>query len=162
MHIIGQGERSDPSVQKARANREFEEGAIEERRPPRPTCILVVEDDVDSRDMLTVLLELSGHRVRAAADGLQGVEVACSVHPDIAFIDIGLPGIDGYEVARRIRGHLGNEVLLVAVTGYGQAEDRRRSAEAGFEFHLVKPVSPDQIEQIISGATESKGRSERR
>jgi CheY-like chemotaxis protein len=113
--------------------------------------ILVAEDNSDSREMLKVLLEASGHQVRIANDGPGAVETARLHRPDLAFIDIGLPGFDGYEVARRIRRDLGPAVRLVAVTGYGQAEDRLRTAAAGFDSHLVKPVSPEQLDQAIAG-----------
>jgi signal transduction histidine kinase/CheY-like chemotaxis protein len=113
--------------------------------------ILVVEDNPDSREMLKALLEASGHDVRIANDGPGGVEAARLYRPDLALIDIGLPGFDGYEVARRIRRHLGPGVRLIAVTGYGQAEDQRLTAAAGFDLHLVKPVSPEQLDQVIGG-----------
>jgi CheY-like chemotaxis protein len=107
--------------------------------------ILVIEDNADSRDMLRSVLELDGHQVVVAADGREGLEVARSARPDVALIDIGLPGLDGYEVGRRIRNDRGVSVRLVALTGYGQAEDRRRSEAAGFDAHLVKPATPEQI-----------------
>jgi CheY-like chemotaxis protein len=110
-----------------------------------------VEDNPDSREMLKALLEASGHQVRIASDGPGGVEAARLHRPDLALIDIGLPGFDGYEVARRIRRHLGPGVRLIAVTGYGQAEDQRLTAAAGFDLHLVKPVSPEQLDQVIGG-----------
>jgi len=111
--------------------------------------ILLVEDDDNVRTALRRVLELDGHRVEVARDGLGGVELALATAPEIAFIDIGLPGIDGYEVGRRIRAALGSRVLLVAVTGYGQEQDRRRSSEAGFDAHLVKPVSYEDLTQLL-------------
>ena len=119
--------------------------------PTERAHILVVEDNPDSREMLKALLEASGHQVRIASDGPGGVEAARLHRPDLALIDIGLPGFDGYEVARRIRRHLGPGVRLIAVTGYGQAEDQRLTAAAGFDLHLVKPVSPEQLDQAIAG-----------
>lgn len=115
-----------------------------------PLRILVIEDNADSREMLQAMLALDGHRVEVADDGPGGVEVARSTRPDVALIDIGLPGLDGYEVGRRIRSELGEAVTLVALTGYGQAEDRKRTEEAGFDAHLLKPVSPEDIRVALA------------
>jgi signal transduction histidine kinase/ActR/RegA family two-component response regulator len=111
--------------------------------------ILLVEDDDNVREALRRILALDGHRVEVARDGPGGVELALAIVPEVAFIDIGLPGIDGYEVARRIRAALGIRVLLVAVTAYGQEQDRRRSSEAGFDAHLVKPVSYEDLTRLL-------------
>jgi signal transduction histidine kinase len=119
------------------------------RRPVVRAHILVIEDDPDSREMLRTYLELDGHRVDLAEDGLEGVEAARKKRPDIVVTDVGLPGLDGYEVARRIRKYLGNGVRLVALTGYGQPENRRQAAEAGFDTLLVKPISPEQLSEIL-------------
>ena len=119
--------------------------------------ILVVEDNGDGRAILRTLLEADGHEVYEAADGPSGVETARAVRPDVALIDIGLPGFDGYEVAKRLRDEQGNSIRLIAVTGYGQAEDRRRSCDAGFDVHLVKPVAREQLRGVLV-----EGRSERR
>lgn len=113
--------------------------------PGRPLEILVVEDSDDARDTLRLLLELEGHRVRVAATGAQAVELAAAAPLDVAFVDIGLPDVDGYEVARQIRAKRGDRVRLVALTGFGEPEDRRRASEAGFDAHLVKPVDPDAL-----------------
>ena len=119
--------------------------------------ILVVEDNVDGRAILRTILEADGHEVYEAGDGPSGVETARAVRPDVALIDIGLPGFDGYEVAKRLRDEQGNSIRLIAVTGYGQAEDRRRSCDAGFDVHLVKPVAREQLRGVLV-----EGRSERR
>ena len=117
---------------------------------PSPRRILIVEDSRDSRDMLRYLLEHAGHEVHEAADGPSGVEAILKVRPDIALVDVGLPGLDGYEVARRIRADAaGGKVRLVALTGYGLPEDHRRSQEAGFDAHLVKPVDPASLAAVI-------------
>jgi PAS domain S-box-containing protein len=112
--------------------------------------VLIVEDNDDARGMLRHLLEQAGHEVYEAADGLTGLGRALGLEPDAAVIDIGLPGLDGYEVARRVRATGRAEVLLVAVTGYGQAGDRQRSGEAGFDAHLTKPVDPVALEALLA------------
>jgi CheY-like chemotaxis protein len=128
--------------------------------PPAPTLptsnrartILIVEDNDDARESLRLLLESLGHRVLAAADGPRGVALALNHQPEVVLIDLGLPGLDGYEVARAVRaGPAGKSAVLIAVTGYGQAEDRRRSTEAGFDAHLVKPVSQSLLSTLITG-----------
>ena len=119
-------------------------------RPTRPGRILVVEDNADAREALRAVLEAEGHRVAAAVDGVAAIELAATFQPEIAFIDLGLPGLDGYEVARRLRASAAKTVWLVALTGYGQPEDRRRTQEAGFDSHLVKPVMPEQLFELIA------------
>jgi signal transduction histidine kinase len=99
--------------------------------------ILIVEDNSDARETLRRLLELQGHRVRVAAEGTAALEAVRAAAPDVALVDIGLPGMDGYELARRIRAEAKRHVVLIALTGYGLLEDRRRSTEAGFDEHLV-------------------------
>jgi CheY-like chemotaxis protein len=118
--------------------------------PSRHRTLLVIEDNDDARAAMTALLELEGYLVAGAADGQEGIDVARAKGPDIALIDIGLPGIDGYEVARRIRTLLGSSIFLVALTGYGEPEDRRRATEAGFDAHVVKPVDPAELTAILS------------
>jgi two-component system, sensor histidine kinase len=117
---------------------------------PRSRHVLVIEDNTDAREMLRIALELDGHRVETAADGVGGVETALRTTPDLVLVDIGLPGLDGYAVARRLRAALGDRVTLVALTGYGQSEDRRRTSEAGFDAHLVKPVDPDVLTRALA------------
>jgi signal transduction histidine kinase len=113
--------------------------------------VLIVEDNADARQVLKSLLELWGHEVTVAADGGAGIEAIDKYRPDIALVDIGLPITDGYEVARRLRTHGEREkLLLVALTGYGAAEQRARALDAGFDLHLVKPVEPEQLASIIS------------
>jgi CheY-like chemotaxis protein len=113
--------------------------------------ILVIEDNDDGREMLRLALTVAGHEVHEAPDGRIGVELAARVAPDVALIDIGLPDLDGYEVARRIRARTGGEsIVLVAVTGYGQNEDRRRALDAGFDAHVTKPVDPDRLAEVIA------------
>jgi PAS domain S-box-containing protein len=113
--------------------------------------VLVVEDHKDSADSLAMLLTLWGHDVRTAHDGRSGLKAAQSYRPHIVFLDIGLPGLDGYEVARRLRGEFGQQMRLVALTGYGQDDDRRRAQAAGFDAHLVKPADPDVLQHLLAG-----------
>ena len=112
--------------------------------------VLVVEDSPDNRESLRELLEWFGHRVYVAADGVEGLEVAVEVRPEVAIIDVGLPRVNGYEVARNIRAELGDAIRLVALTGYGLPEDRERSREAGFDAHVTKPVDIDDLERLIA------------
>ena len=120
--------------------------------PKRARTVLVIEDNDDARESLRLLLESLGHRVLEAADGRQGVALALEHRPEVLLIDLGLPGLDGYEVARVVRANpTGKSALLIAVTGYGQAEDRQRSSEVGFDAHLVKPVSQSLLSTLITG-----------
>jgi signal transduction histidine kinase len=112
--------------------------------------ILLVEDNEDAREMLQMLLTLAGHDVHGAADGPSGIEMAKATDPDMVVIDLGLPGVDGYEVARQLRASLGARVGLIALSGYGQAADRRKALEAGFDTHLVKPVDPNHLSGVIA------------
>jgi signal transduction histidine kinase/ActR/RegA family two-component response regulator len=114
--------------------------------------ILVIEDQADARRALQRLLQLWGHEVEAAEDGVIGLERALQFKPEIALIDVGLPGIDGYELARRLRAAEANlkGIRLIALTGYGQPEDRERAYEAGFDLHIVKPVDREQLTQAIN------------
>ena len=115
--------------------------------------ILLVEDNADAREMLRLGLTLQGHEVHEAGDGMRAVELAAEIRPDVALIDIGLPGFDGYEVARRLRAaESGKSILLVAMTGYGQAEDRRRALDAGFDAHATKPVSSEELSRLITAS----------
>jgi len=115
--------------------------------------VLVIEDNRDAADSMCTLLGLLGHEVRAAHNGPEGVQAAAAWLPDVVVSDIGLPGFDGYEVARRIRRLPGMEAaLLVALTGYGSEEDRKRSRAAGFDHHLVKPADPADLQRVLAAA----------
>ncbi|MDG3008329.1 PAS domain-containing hybrid sensor histidine kinase/response regulator [Paludisphaera mucosa] len=120
--------------------------------PRRGLRLLVVEDNPDAALGLAMLLEASGHEVATAYDGPSAVELARSVRPDAVLSDIGLPGMDGYEVARRLRGD-GAGALLIAISGYGQEEDRRRSREAGFDHHFIKPVDYESLSELLARLT---------
>jgi CheY-like chemotaxis protein/anti-sigma regulatory factor (Ser/Thr protein kinase) len=114
--------------------------------------VLVIEDYPDAAESLCMLLELAGHRVEVAVTGQAGVEVARRLHPDVVLCDIGLPGgMDGYDVARALRtGGENRGTCLVALSGYGQEEDRRKALEAGFDRHLTKPVDPAVLYELLS------------
>jgi len=122
------------------------------RSAPQSRRILVVDDNRDARQLLRTILELDGHEVQDTGDATTAVRLAVEWTPDVALIDIGLPDIDGYEVARRIRKRLGGAVRLIALTGYGEAEARRLAADAGFDEHVVKPADPDRLSELIAGA----------
>lgn len=118
----------------------------------RCSRILVVDDNKDSADSLGMLLRLKGNEIRTAYDGIEAVNLAETFHPELVLLDIGLPKLNGYEVARRIRQQSwGRNMILVALTGWGQDEDRRRSQEAGFNFHVVKPVELAAFEKLLTG-----------
>ncbi|HEX5611705.1 MAG TPA: ATP-binding protein [Burkholderiales bacterium] len=125
-------------------------GASDPQSPPAPRAdkrrVLLIEDEKDLRDMLQLVLEREGHEVSAADSGAEGLAKLGTFRPDIALVDIGLPGMDGYEVARRARSAPGGErILLIAITGYGQDKDRERAREAGFDQHVTKPVAYEQL-----------------
>jgi signal transduction histidine kinase len=116
----------------------------------RSRRVLAVDDNADAVESLAVLLGMQGHQVRTAHDGPDALEQAEAFRPEVVILDVGLPRMDGYEVARRLREREGMRgVLLVALTGYGREEDRRRSLEAGFDRHLVKPVDPDVLRDVL-------------
>jgi len=122
--------------------------------------ILIVEDNADAREAMRMLLELDGHTVEVAAEGTEALEIVRAKDLDIALVDIGLPGIDGYEVARRVRVADPRRPLLIALTGYGQPEDRQRAVEAGFDSLLVKPVDPVALAELLA-TLEIPGRASR-
>jgi signal transduction histidine kinase/DNA-binding response OmpR family regulator len=118
---------------------------------PQPSRILVVDDNVDAAKILARLLAMEGHEVAVAHDGTAALEIAHDHRPDVILLDIGLPGMDGYEVARRLRQNPAfDPTLLIALTGYGHAEDRQRALETGFDEHLVKPVSPEDLSSLLA------------
>ena len=119
-------------------------------RPAKERRVLIAEDNPDAAEMMEVMLQIKGYEVRVANDGTVAVDLAAKFRPHIAFLDIGMPLMDGYEAARRIRDALGHEVVLVALTGWGQDEDKRRSRDAGFDHHLTKPPEPELIERLIA------------
>jgi CheY-like chemotaxis protein len=115
--------------------------------------VLVVEDNLDSAQSLAELIELWGHEVRVALDGPAALEAAKEYKPEVVLLDLGLPFVDGFEVARRLRQDPKlARAQLVALTGYHQEEDRRRSRDAGFDLHLTKPIDCDHLARLLSGA----------
>ena len=121
-------------------------------RGSRSRRILIVEDNPDAREMLHAGLELIGHEVHGAPDGLSGMRLAIEMRPEVALIDIGLPDINGYEVARRLReGNQQGAIRLIALTGYGQPADIERAKAAGFDAHITKPVELDELERVLNG-----------
>jgi CheY-like chemotaxis protein len=122
--------------------------------------VLIVDDNADAVETLAMLLDLWGHDVRSAADGPKALETAAAHRPDVVLLDISLPGMNGYEVAERLRARPElAQTVLVAMTGYGQAEDKSQTRRAGFTLHLVKPVEPDVLQKLLSdlGATRGAG-----
>ena len=114
--------------------------------------ILIVDDNQDGADTLAMMLKAMGNEVRTAYDGLQGIDMAAQMQPDVVLLDIGLPKLNGYEACRRMRGQpWGQKIVIIAVTGWGQEEDMRRSHEAGFDHHLVKPVDPQALMKLLAG-----------
>jgi CheY-like chemotaxis protein len=121
-----------------------------------PRRMLVVDDNVDSAESMALVLRLQGHEVRLAYDGQSALEEAQSFRPEVMFLDLDLPKMDGYEVARRLRLEPAMRYMaLVAMTGYGREEDRQRTQKAGFQLHLVKPVDFNKVEELLSSALEA-------
>jgi len=135
------------------------EPVLSAAEPPAPAVsgrlrILVIEDNDDGREMLRTMLELHGHEVRVASTGVEGIAEARRWRADVVLLDVGLPDLDGYEVARRL--HAERETAhakLVAITGYGQAEDEQRAYRAGIDVHVTKPVEPQELLRILAEVT---------
>ncbi|HKX37423.1 MAG TPA: response regulator [Burkholderiales bacterium] len=140
-----------PCISEVSQPEEAGRGAAERRGPTGGRRVLVVDDNIDAAESIAVFLRLEGHEVRTVSDGAQAVAIAQVFAPQIGVIDIGLPGMNGYEVARRLRlKGAESPALLIALTGYGQKEDRVRSQEAGFDHHFVKPADPRLIQAAIA------------
>jgi CheY-like chemotaxis protein len=113
--------------------------------------ILVADDNQDAANTLAMLLRLAGHEVRTAHGGEAALTIARTFEPDIALLDIGMPDLNGYEVAKRLRRtDRGKDLKLIALTGWGQDEDKRRAREAGFDHHLTKPVDPQRLDALLA------------
>ena len=119
--------------------------------------VLVVDDNEDAADSLATLLNVMGYEVRIAYDGPEAIEAADEFQPAVALLDIGLPRLSGYDIARHVREKRGGEVLLVAITGWGQEEDRRKAREAGFDHHFTKPADFDKLLALIDSELKQRG-----
>jgi len=120
--------------------------------------VLVVDDNVDAAESTAAFLRLEGHEVKAVHDGIQALASLKVFDPHVVVLDIGLPGLDGYAVARQLRERGDtSHVLLIALTGYGQREDRQRAADAGFDYHYVKPADPREIQNAIERGRNTGG-----
>ena len=123
-----------------------------------PQRILVVEDNINSAEMLVALLHIEGHEVQVAHDGPIAVEIAREFRPEVILLDIGLPKMDGFEVARHLRSFAETRAAtLIAISGYGQAADRQRSKDAGFDHHLVKPVDRKTLTSLLASCSSHQG-----
>jgi CheY-like chemotaxis protein len=115
-----------------------------------PRRIVVADDNEDSAESFAMLLSFSGHEVRIAHDGPAALDAVRDFRPDIAFLDIGMPGLTGYQVAEAVRAEpWGQEIKLIAVTGWGQPDDRLRARSAGFDRHLIKPIDPTELDRLL-------------
>jgi CheY-like chemotaxis protein len=115
-----------------------------------PRRIVVADDNEDSAESFAMLLSFSGHEVRVAHDGEAALDALREFRPDVAFLDIGMPGLTGYEVAQAVRAEpWGHEMKLIAVTGWGQPDDRMRARTAGFDRHLIKPIDPAEVDRLL-------------
>jgi CheY-like chemotaxis protein/two-component sensor histidine kinase len=161
VHSEGLGKGSEFVLRLPMSPRSIEFEGVSEIGPlvagPLPSGyrLLVVDDNKDAANSLSMLLRLQGHEVRVAYSGMAALEMTKTYTPDVVFLDIGMPGMDGYEVARRLRQmpSLGKTVLA-ALTGWGQQEDRRRTSEAGFNHHLMKPPEPKAVQAVLDGLRE--------
>jgi signal transduction histidine kinase len=120
--------------------------------PARPRQIVVVEDNADIRDLLRIKLRHLGHTIDVAEDGTSGLRKILDSRPEVALVDIGLPGMDGYELARQVRAQLGRSIYLIALTGYGQSDDKLKALDAGFDVHLTKPADFADLQNVLRGA----------
>ncbi|RYG08642.1 MAG: response regulator, partial [Burkholderiales bacterium] len=126
-------------------------------RAGQPQRVLVVDDLAASAETLMTLLEMEGFEVRIAHEGVAALEIAQDFRPDVVLLDIGLPGMNGFEVANRLRNSTGSrDALLIALTGYGEAESRNRSAQAGFDFHMVKPADVNLLLSMLADPQEAR------
>jgi signal transduction histidine kinase/ActR/RegA family two-component response regulator len=155
-HSDGIGQGSEFTITFPLADAQAEEPAPRKKAATaassngQPRRIVIVEDNVDVRELLRLKLKRLGHTVDAVGDGHEGVRAIVDVKPDLALVDIGLPGLDGYQVATQVRESLGEGVVLVAVSGFGQPEDKRKALDAGFNEHITKPADVSDIENLLA------------
>jgi CheY-like chemotaxis protein len=120
----------------------------------------VADDNADSVTTMAMLLSSFGHEVRTSDDGLEAVRLAAEFEPDVIILDIGMPGLNGYEACRRIRAQpAGEKAVMIALSGWGQEDDKRQSEEAGFQYHIVKPVDPTALIQLLTQFEGAAGRN---
>jgi len=154
VHSAGVGQGSEFTVRLpilADAGELPPEPTVNEPTPLTARRILVVDDKRDSATSLAILLNLTGHKTHIAHDGLEAVEAAATFRPEVILLDIGLPKLNGYEACRQIRQQpWGKDIVIVALTGWGQDEDRRKSQEAGFDGHLIKPVEHAVLTKLLA------------
>jgi PAS domain S-box-containing protein len=159
-HSAGKGTGSEfivrlPVAEPPASTRDNDAGQTNSALPP--LRILVADDSRDAADSLSLMLRVQGHDVKTTYDGLEAVQAAATFRPEVALLDIGMPNLNGYDAARQLRAApWGREVLLVAMTGWGKEEDKRRAAEAGFDHHLTKPVEPAALEGVLARFSSSK------
>jgi len=126
--------------------------------PAKAQRVLVADDNRDAADSLAFMLRVAGHDVRIAYDGQQALDLAETFRPSLALVDIGMPRLNGYETARRLREKsYGADLTLIALTGWGQPDDRNRSLAAGFDHHVVKPIDPPLLERLLAAPPKKKG-----
>jgi len=131
--------------------------AVNASSPPRPLRVLVVDDSEDTAETMGTLLEMAGHTIQVAHSGPAALEAAAAFRPDVVLLDIGLPGLDGFQVAQRLREDPAlKNITLIAASGYGQEEDLRRSKEVGIDRHLVKPVDPRELQDLLAAVAERR------
>jgi two-component system CheB/CheR fusion protein len=152
----GPGNGSTFTVTFPRAEGLLEEGPAEAPRPDSRLKIVLIEDNEDIRDTLQDLLRLEGHEVVAECEGVRGAQAIVDSCPDVAIVDLGLPGMDGFAVAKKVRSVRGSTVRLIALTGYGGREDRMETAGAGFDRHLVKPIDNDMLMRVLAEIAASR------
>ncbi len=150
---LGHGSEFIVRLPVSREQKAAEKVAAPEAPPPAgPRRVLVVDDNRDAAASLSTMLALRGHDTRTSHDGLEALDLAAAFRPDVILLDIGMPRLNGYDVCKRIREQAwGKHITLIAQTGWGQDEDRRRSKEAGFDFHLVKPLDPAALDRLLAG-----------
>jgi signal transduction histidine kinase/CheY-like chemotaxis protein/PAS domain-containing protein len=140
-----------PATRVAKAKTKVKDPAVSAPRQKEPLKLLVVDDSPDAAEFLSVLLSVWGFHVNVAHDGKTALDVTLKESPDVVLLDIGLPGMDGYEVARQIRAkQSAKSIKLIALTGYGRVEDRQNALDAGFDYHMVKPVHPEVLKQLLT------------
>jgi CheY-like chemotaxis protein len=162
-HSAGPGQGAEFVVWlPAGASRAIEPKTAPEEHPQAPVAglkVLVVDDHPDMAESMARLFTMAGHEVRMAASGPAALEIAGEFLPDVIFLDIGLPEMDGYEVARRLRAAPATAgVRIITLTGYGRAQDRRRAEAGGFDHHLVKPVEFDRLQEVLASVSASRPR----